>query len=89
VTTGSPTAISNGPTRVSIATCGGQPGCRELVIAVRGSVHHCWFARDVVGSAPLPNGAKPGVAYALTTGQARCAANQPPAGGWAPGWPNW
>lgn len=54
VTTGSPTATSNSPTRVSIATGGGQPGCRELVVAVGGSAHHCRFARDVVGSTPYP-----------------------------------
>jgi hypothetical protein len=88
VTTGSPTAISNSPTHASIAICGGQPGCRELVVAVRGSARNCWFARDGVGSTPLPHGAKSGLAYAMTTGQVRCTADEPPTSGWGPSWPN-
>ncbi|HEX3840503.1 MAG TPA: hypothetical protein VHU85_06915 [Acidimicrobiales bacterium] len=87
VTTGSPPVISTGPTTVSIDLCGGAGGCRQLVAAARGSGQNCWYAREVLGSTPLPGGAQPGKAFAMTTGTARCTASQPPSTAWSPSWP--
>ncbi|HEX3460489.1 MAG TPA: hypothetical protein VHT49_06265 [Acidimicrobiales bacterium] len=87
VTTGSAPAISTGPTTMSIDLCGGARGCRQLVAAARGSGQNCWFARQVLGTTPLPGGTQPGKAFAVTAGTARCTASQPPSSGWSPSWP--